>query len=303
MTLNENALQHFEENEYDKALDLLEQAVGEKRTLQSLTNLAWMYLNEEEDPLRAKPLLEEVAAMHPHSHFPYNMLGEIALQEEDWESARTFLNKSLAIHSSREAIHNLAVADFHTGRFQEAADGFQVIAEDSDIVSWYEVIARIRNNEEEVAKSILGSWNSESDHYLGSLWAADTYVEMGCLQEARAMYEKEWAEYVVSPEVVARYAYVLWQLQDVEACRQVIDDAAAAKRMEIEDMKQEICDAHWTEADKRERVEELVAEWSGLRRLFAKLQEGFKSPFEIELHQEGGCYLFGCKQHGHPEWA
>lgn len=303
MTLNEKALQQHADNEYDSALDLLKQAVDEKRTVQSLNNLAWMYLYEEEDPLRAKPLLVEVLAMHPHSHFPYNMLGEIAMQEKDWEGARALLTKSLAIQSSRQAIHNLAVTDFHSGRFQQAADGFHAIAEDSDIVSWYEVIARIRSGEEAVAKVILDRWNSESDHYLGALEAADAYAELGCMLKARKMYEKEWAEYIVSPYVIGRYAYVLFQLKDLEACRRLIDDGIAAKLVEIDEEKQESCDEHWTESDKRERVEELEGELNGLRQLFARLQAGFRPAFEYELHQEGGCYLFGCKQHGHPEWA
>lgn len=53
----------------------------------------------------------------------------------------------------------------------------------------------------------------------------------------------------------------------------------------------------------RERIEELEGELNGLRQLSARLPAGFRPAFEYELHQEGGCYLFGCKQHGHPEWA
>ncbi|MHC8515922.1 tetratricopeptide repeat protein [Sporosarcina sp. ITBMC105] len=303
VNLNEKALQLFEVNEYDAALALLEQVVKEKRTVQSLNNLAWMYLYEEEDVRRAKPLLEEVVALCPNSHFPFNMLGEIALGEKDWESARELLTESIAIQSSREAIHNLAVADFHTGRFKQAADGFHAVAEDSDIVCWYEVIARIRNGELAGAKSILDEWNSESAHYLGAIEAADAYVELDCWQEARDMFEKEWKDYFVSPYVIGRYAYVLFRLHDVHACRQVIDQAVEDKQVEIEEVKQEICDEHWSEADKADRVQELQEELKGLQQLFAKLQAGYRPVFEFELHSEGGCYLFGCKQHGHSEWV
>ncbi|MDN4608222.1 tetratricopeptide repeat protein [Sporosarcina highlanderae] len=303
VNLNEKALQLFEENAYDEALDLLEQAVEKGRTVQSLNNLAWMYMYEEEDVQRAKPLLEEVVALRPQCHFPYNMLGEVALQEKNWDGARELLRKSIAIRSSGEAIHNLAVADFYTDRFQQAADGFHSIAEDSDIVSWYEVIARIRNREWAVAKSILDQWNSESSHYLGAIEAADAYVEMDCWQEARDKFEKEWSDYFISPNVISRYAYVLFRLHDLHACRQVIDRAVADKRVEIEEEKQEICDENWTEADKADRILELQEELSGLQQLFAKLQAGYLPVFRFELHHEGGCYLFGCKQHGHSEWV
>lgn len=303
MTSNEKALQLFEDNKYKEALVLLEQAVREERTVQSLNNLAWMYVYEEEDVHRAKPLLEEVVALHPQSYFPYNMLGEIALQEKDWEGAREILNKSIAIQPSPEAIHNLAVADYHTGRFRQAAEGFHSIAKDSDCISWYEVIAHIQNEETTVAKLILDRWNSESNHYLGALEAADAYAEIGCLQEAREMFEKEWEDYFVSPYVISRYAYVLFHLQELETCRQVIDQAIAGKLIEIEEERQELCDEHWSETDKAERIEELEVELSGLQQLFSKLLAGFRPAFEFELHHEGGCYLFGCKQHGHPEYA
>ena len=303
MSINEKALQLFEANEYSEALGLLEQAVKEERTVQALNNLAWMYLYEEEDAKRAKPLLEEVIAMHPSSYFPYAMLGEIALQEKQWASARELLHTSLAIKHSREAVHNLAVADYHTGRLQQAADGFHSIAEDSDISSWYEVSVRIQNGETAVAKSILDRWNDQSDQYLGAIEAADAYAEIGCLREARKMYEKEWKEYVVSPYVISRYAYVLFHLQDTEACRQVIDRAIADKAIEMEEERQEPCDEHWSATDKAERINELHAELNGLQQLFDQLQEGFRPPFEFEMHTEGSCYLFGCKQHGHPEYV
>lgn len=303
VNLNEKALQLFEANVYDEALALFEQAVNEKRTVQSLNNLAWMYMYEEEDVRLAKPLLEEVLALRPHSHFPYNMLGEIAIREKDWESARELLKESIAIQSSREAIYNLAVANFHTGRIKQAAEGFHAIAEDSDIVRWYEVIARIRNGELAVAQSILDEWNSESAHYLGAIEAADAYVELDCWQEARDMFEKEWADYVVSPNVISRYAYVLFRLQDLHACQEVIDQSIADKGAEIEQEKLEICDEHWTEADKFDRIQELHEELNYLQQLFAKLQAGYRPVFEFELHHEGGCYLFGCKQHGHLEWV
>lgn len=303
MTTNEKALQLFEGNKYTEALGLLEQAVTEERTVQSLNNLAWMYLYEEEDAHRAKPFLEEVVALQPQSYFPYNMLGEIALKEKDWEGARDNLNISIAIQPSPEAVHNLAVADYHTGRFSQAAEGFHSIAEDSDCISWYEVIARIQNEETTVAKLILDRWNSESDHYLGAIEAADAYAEIDFFQEAKKMFEKEWEDYFVSPYVISRYAYVLFHLQELQACRQVIDQAIAGKLSEVEGERQELCDEHWSETDKAERIEELEAELSGLQQLFSKLQAGFRPAFEFELHHEGGCYLFGCKQHGHPEYA
>ena len=47
MTLNKEALMLFENNQYDEALHLFEEAVKVERTVQSLNNLAWIYLYEK----------------------------------------------------------------------------------------------------------------------------------------------------------------------------------------------------------------------------------------------------------------
>ncbi|MGF9858466.1 hypothetical protein ACU3L3_12145 [Priestia endophytica] len=49
MNTNERALQLLEQNRYEESLDQFQKAVQQKRTVQSLTNLAWMYCNEMEE--------------------------------------------------------------------------------------------------------------------------------------------------------------------------------------------------------------------------------------------------------------
>lgn len=99
---NAKALMLFEQNEYDAALALLKRLAEEQRDVQSLNNLAWMYLHEEEDRQTAKSLLLEVLSLNPQSYFPYNMLGEIALANGDLQLAETYLMKSLQLKHSEE---------------------------------------------------------------------------------------------------------------------------------------------------------------------------------------------------------
>ncbi|EOP52800.1 hypothetical protein IKQ_02898 [Bacillus cereus VDM053] len=47
----------FEQNEYEEAMELFQQAVRESRDVQSLNNLAWMYLYEEENDDKALELI------------------------------------------------------------------------------------------------------------------------------------------------------------------------------------------------------------------------------------------------------
>lgn len=302
MTLNMEALVLFENNQYDEALNLFEEAVKVERTVQSLNNLAWIYLYEEEDLHRAKIILEEVIEQKPKSHFPYNMLGEIVIKERQWIEAEEILMKSLALFPSTEAIHNLAVTHYYLGGFQKAAEGFNKIAKDSDVIRLYEVMARAQYKDVPTAKSILNRWNDQSDDYIGAIEAADAYVEMECFEEARLMFEKEWHQYLVSPYIIGRYAYTLFQLGDIHTCLEIIKQAIQLKKDEIIKEQQESCDEHWTATDKAERIAELQFEKAELNQLFLKIQSGFRPPLDFEVEATGGCYLFGCQQHQHLEY-
>ncbi|WP_342535977.1 hypothetical protein [Sporosarcina sp. FSL K6-3508] len=302
MSLNKKALQLFENNQYDEAILLLENVVKAERTVQSLNNLAFMYLYEEEDVNRAKPLLEEVILKKPQSHFPFSMLGEIAIQEKQWLDAKNYLQKSIDFHPSIEAIHNVAVAHYNLEDYEMAATSFHQIAKDSDVIRWYEVLARIQNKDYDVAQSILDQWNAQSDDYAGAIEAADAYVEIDCFEKARDMFKREWDEYAVTSYIISRYAYTLFQLNELQTCHDLIEQEIEKKRVEIEEEKREECDEHWSELDKKERIEELHQELNELLQLFAKLQSGYRPPIEIELDRTGGCYLFGCQQHMHEEY-
>lgn len=223
MSLNKKALQLFENNQYDEAILLLENVVKAERTVQSLNNLAFMYLYEEEDVNRAKPLLEEVILKKPQSHFPFSMLGEIAIQEKQWLDAKNYLQKSIDFHPSIEAIHNVAVAHYNLEDYEMAATSFHQIAKDSDVIRWYEVLARIQNKDYDVAQSILDQWNAQSDDYAGAIEAADAYVEIDCFEKARDMFKREWDEYAVTSYIISRYAYTLFQLNELQTCHDLIE--------------------------------------------------------------------------------
>ena len=74
MSTNQKAIEMFERNEYEKAMELFHQAVNESRDVQSLNNLAWMYLYEEEDYAKSLELILEAVDMKPNHDFPYSVL-------------------------------------------------------------------------------------------------------------------------------------------------------------------------------------------------------------------------------------
>ncbi|TYP67365.1 tetratricopeptide repeat protein [Paenibacillus methanolicus] len=121
MNIDQKAIEHLERNEYEAALALFKEAVNESRSVQSLTNLAWIYYHEESDTETALELVKEAIGLNPASHFPYNLLGEIYVALEKWEDASKVLLNSIAIRPSREANNNLAIANYHLGELNEAS--------------------------------------------------------------------------------------------------------------------------------------------------------------------------------------
>lgn len=109
-------------NKYEEALQAFQLAVKESRDVHSLTNLAWMYYHEESNSQIAEELLIEVLQMNPQSYFPYNLLGEIYVDRNEWKKAVETLLKGIAITSTIEANNNLAVAYYHLGNLELAAE-------------------------------------------------------------------------------------------------------------------------------------------------------------------------------------
>lgn len=124
LNMNQKAIETYEQNKLAEAMELFQQAPHELRDVQSLNNLAWMYLYEEENDDQALELINEAVKLNPTSHFPYNILGEIYMRQERWNEAKYTLRKSISIQSSNEAYHNLAVAHYNLGEFEEASELF-----------------------------------------------------------------------------------------------------------------------------------------------------------------------------------
>lgn len=299
---NKWALILFECNQYDKAFPMIGKLAKEKPSVESLNNYAYLLLHEEEDRERAWDVLQQVLPLQPQSDFPYLMLGELAIHFKRFEEAKAYLQQALAFGTSEIATHNLAVAHFSLGEYEQAAQAFSRCAGDSGMTQLYEVVSWMFAGQTAKAKALLDAWNEEADDYTGAMEIADVYIELGCFVEAREHFEKEWYEYVMMPHTISRYAYTLGQLGDEDACQQAVQQAINSQKEKIVDEEQSELDAHWSEQDRAERLVELHNELKELQSLTERLEQGFVPSFDFELYPEGGCQLFGCPLHGHPEY-
>ncbi|MGE7981950.1 tetratricopeptide repeat protein [Solibacillus sp. NPDC093137] len=291
---NTRAIMLLEQNDYDESYTLFKKLARETPSVQSLNNLAWFMLREEENRNEARTLLEQTLVFNPKSSFPYMLLGEIALHNKKYNEAKHYLLQALSFSETEEVTYNLAMAHFQLGEYKQAAKVFSRCDGDSGITQLHEVVSWLYAGHVDKAKALLANWNDEADDYTGAMEIADVYVELGCYNEARVQFEKEWNSYYTSPYCVSRYAYTLWQLEDYDACRAVVQQAIQQKKEERIDEQQRELDEHWTAQDRDECVIELIEQQQTIETLWP--------PFEYDMYPNGGCQLFGCMQHGHPEY-
>lgn len=268
----------------DEALAKLQQLAEKKPSVQSLNNLAYMYLREEEDRDTAEKLLLQALKLNPQSAYPYMMLGEIALHNRQYEQAKTYLQQAMAFTSTEEATYNLAIAYFNLGAYEQAAKTFACYAGDSDQTRLHEVVSWMYAGELDKARELLANWNEEADGYTGAIEIADVYVELGNYSEARVQFEKEWHEYYLSPFVISGYAYTLLQLEGDDACQAIIQQAIQQKKEEIKDELERELDEYWTVENRDEHIKELNEHLQELEALWPQLENGYKPAFDYDMY-------------------
>lgn len=302
MNINQKAIEMFEQNEYGEAMELFQKAAHESRGIQSLNNLAWMYLYEEQDVDKALELIKEAVKMNPSSYFPYNILGEIYIKQEKWKEAKEALQKSISIQPSKEAHHNIALAYYHLGELEEATAFFLQVAGDSDNAMYYHVKCLIDLGRTTEAKEKLDLFNEKAEDFVGEIDTADLYVELNCYEDAIHWFEKGYKEYGKSPYWIGRFVYSLFETNNFSRIDEVIREAIKEKEEEIEDVQKEEVEENWTENDKKELIQEYTEENNHYKKMKELITSGYVPQIDFETYSTGACYLFGCKRHHHPEY-
>lgn len=302
MNINKKAIDLFENHRYEEALKLFQQAVTESRDVQSLTNLAWMYSYEESDDNAAPELAKEAVSMNPTSHFPYSLLGEIYIRNEDWENASNSLCQSIFIQPTVEAYNNLGVAKYNLGAVQEAALYFLLSSKGSDYARYSHVKCLIEIGEATAAKRALDAFSEDDDDFVGTVEMAELYVELGDMSKAVAWFEKGWKWYSKEPSWINRYIYALIKTNDLTDAQSILQEAVEEKVEELQDAYQEECDENWTERDKEEYIQQLIRDREEYEQIIERISLGYIPPMTFNPSAPVGCYLFGCNRHNHPEY-
>ncbi|ALC92785.1 hypothetical protein AM500_12450 [Bacillus sp. FJAT-18017] len=300
--LNQRAIELLEENRFDESLKLFHEAVKSSRDVQSLNNLAWIYCYEEDDDSKAIPLLKEAIKMQPHSHFPYNMLGEVYVRREKWEEARNVLQKVVSIHPTKTAFYNLATAYYKLGKLEAAADSFLRGSEPSDLslYSHIKCLAELGRKEEAFQK--LSQFSEEDDHFVGEIDVADLYVELGDYKMAIYWFSKGWETYAKDPTWLGRYIFALLKADDLPSALDIQQEVIKEIEERIAETNDD-CDEEWTPAEKEDYIRELTNHQREYAQIIDKIHSGYTPPMDFSTSVLHECYLFGCDQHNNPEYT
>lgn len=291
-------------NQYEEALQAFQLAVQESRDVQSLNNLAWMYYHEESNSEIAEELLTEALLMNPQSYFPYNLLGEIYVERNEWKKAVETLLKGVAITSTIEANNNLAVAYYHLGELKLASRFFRKGSKtNSDYASIGHTRCLIKLGKNEEAKNALEMFDEEDDEFVGSVEVAESYFELKDYATAELWYEKGWNEYYKQPIWVEGYIYALVKNNKAGIAEQRLQLAIEEKQAEIGDSKQDECNESWTESDKEWIIQRLTDELQQYQSLLERIESGYIPSTKFTTSLSTRCYLFGCMRHQHSEYG
>jgi len=338
---NNLAISLMEANRYQEAFLHLEEAAKRDPNVQSLFNLAYFYSTEgkpimskviekeEESEKEAQPLeekaieeeaeeysweiaedeafelLEKIMKLDPQHYFPYNLMGEMYIKKEEYETAITFFKQAVSHTPSLENLHNLGMCYYKKGMISTAVDYFgkaHALRSERNLTLWpmlcYGVcLAQLGRKEEAkaIAKEMLIISEKEEQEFQSDI--AEIYYFVDDYKEFVNEYSKlDWVFYSV--EYLPPYFYSLWKLGLSEEIEKLADEVIANKEKQIEEVLNdpEECD----DFDKVEYEAEIREEIAFVKKTVQDVYAGIRPTVKFEPYLETGCYFYGCFRHNNP---
>ncbi|MED3831578.1 tetratricopeptide repeat protein [Priestia megaterium] len=317
---NNLAISLMEANRYQEAFLHFEEAAKRNPNVQSLFNLAYFYSTEgkpiidksEEEAYsweiaddEAFELLKKVVELNPQHHFPYNLMGEMYIKKEKYETAITFLKQAISYTPSLENLHNLGVCYYKKGMIGTAVDYFSkahALRSERNLTLWpmlcYGVcLAQLGRKEEAkaIAKEMLILSEKEEQEFQSDI--AEIYYFIDDYKEFVKEYSQlDWVFYSV--EYLPPYFYSLWKLGQSGEIEKLAAKIIANKEKQIEEVLNdpEECD----DFDKVEYEAEIREEIAFVRKTVQNVYAGIRPTVRFEPYLETSCYFYGCFRHNNP---
>ncbi|MFT8316722.1 MAG: tetratricopeptide repeat protein [Sporolactobacillus sp.] len=317
LLINDLAIALLETNDGTGALLQFQKAANIQPTIQSLNNLAYFYYTEGE-PLagggwriktnKAIDLLKKTIQMNPSSYFPYNLLGKIYTEKNDFKQAKKTLREAINIHPTIESLNNLAICYYKTSSLEKAADYFRKANAErtqdhgslNPLLSYGICSAELGRREEaltaakELMKQSKKTDDVEEDQIVEIFYEAKNYSDV------ISIYSKlNLVSYTV--DRLPPYFFALKTLGQLDKVQEILDSLIEYILTEIHEALDEN-DEDWEPGRKEEYIDELKMDIKFLKHSAEQVGRGVRPSLAFEPHIETGCYLFGCKRHNNPNY-
>lgn len=308
MSLNQQAVSYLEKFEYDLAKKTFQQALAQKRNVQSLHNFAHYLAHEEDEFHEAIVLLEEAVSLKPTHHFPFAFLTQLYIQTEQYEKAVPLAKASLAINDTSETRYNLAVSLFHLGKFDDAAKTLFPISRKDESAKFLIIQCHFQAGRNQEAKRLLARYaktqHRSHERLFEELSIAELYWELACYEEAIFWYEEAVKGYYHDPRWVAAYIHALTktnqQVKAKDMLQLIIGQKVHALREAANDQD---FDEHFTQEENEAYMDGLKKEKKAFENIPDKLANGWNPAPTFDPSLQVRCYLFGCTRHNYDEYT
>jgi tetratricopeptide (TPR) repeat protein len=290
----------------DEDLKFFQKAYLTKKTVKTTNNLAWQLYMEYGKTEQALKVIKECISLNPKSYFPYNLLGNILMDEEKYEEALHYFKIAESKSDERNIVNNIGVVHFKTDNFEQAHNYFNKGSKLNDIenrslfnLGLTEFYLRNLTETEVILESLIQNLKNEFLDPVCSYDLASVYVALNLYDKASELTIElglDGIDLADWPEI----AYSLFKTHP-----KLFDEAIAKSIVELKEWIAELETGHedweeYTDLEKIERIEEFTLDIKTRESLKAKFING-KPIKKLDVMSEYcGCLLFGCKMHGNP---
>ncbi len=307
IAVNQLVMALLETRNYDSAFQTLKEAVHKKPEIQTLNNLAYFYLHEEQDLSEATKFLLKLIDLDPQSPIPYNMLGEAYIALERSCDALPPLSKAIEFEEKIEYLNNYAVALFKTGNIEKANIYFSKASKNwkseyNSLVAYYHL---------GVCQGLCGNYQTalgiaedlinlilNIDDYIDYNSIADIYYLCNEYESVVKMYKsiKLW----YSIDWVSIYLYSLYKLGKKEEMELLLSKAIT----QCTEMIDELTPNDFESPEElSERKSEINIDIENYRKMYLNItQNNFIPQLNFVPSILFSCGLFGCIRHNIPNY-
>jgi tetratricopeptide (TPR) repeat protein len=293
---------------FNKVDDLLKKAFEIKPTIKTSNNYAYQIITDWDDYEKGIEILQPFVDKEPKSFMPYNLIGYAYLMKENYEKAKFYFEKAMALSQTEmvEIIHNLAVCENHLDKPQKALTLYEksiAIMDNDNESKFNKALCQIELGLDSEINNIVKEIKLSEAYKDPTAWVSCTdlsqlcYLKNDMKQAYELLMESPFSFDLLSfPE----FCYLQLKYNDLKF-NELVKDEIKSKESCIADLNNPE-DEEYLDYTEEERAAEMM-KFNYEIETIKTLRQKLINPPEIkpsELYKTifCGCMLYDCKIHG-----